>query len=72
MIRDANKQKMLNWAEENAEVMDLVVLRHNGAVVNLAVAIGCAEGIVKSGDNNLFSSNGGHITLTKHWATGSR
>ena len=46
----------------------LVALRDNGAVGNSAVAIGCAEGIVKSVDSNLLSSNGGHITLTKHWA----
>lgn len=45
----------------------LNALRDNGAVVNTAIAIGCAEGIVRSKDSNLLASNGGHITLTKHW-----
>ena len=45
----------------------LTALRENGAVVNTAIAIGCAEGIVKSNDSNLLAANGGHIVLTKHW-----
>ena len=32
-------------------------------VVNTAIAIGCAEGIMKSKDSNLLPSNGGHISL---------
>ena len=46
----------------------LTALRANGAVVNTAIAIGCAEGIVKSNDSNLLVSNGGHIVLSKHCA----
>lgn len=42
-------------------------LREHGAVVNTAVVIGCAEGMVKSNDSNLLASNGGYVTLTKHW-----
>ena len=45
----------------------LVALRAHGAVVNTAIAIGCAEGIMKSKDNNLLASHGGHISVTKHW-----
>lgn len=45
----------------------LNALRVNGAVVNTAIAIACAEGIVRNKDSNLLASNGGHITLTKHW-----
>ena len=45
----------------------MVALRAHGAVVNTVVAIGCAEGIVKSKDSNLPASNGGHISVTKHW-----
>ena len=45
----------------------LTALCENGAVVNTAIAIGCAEGIVKSKDSNLLASNGGHIALSKHW-----
>ena len=41
----------------------LVPLKTQGAVVNTAIAIGCAEGIVKSKDSNLLPSNGGHISL---------
>jgi hypothetical protein len=62
-------EKIYRYASQG---LYLVAPRDNGVAVNLAVAIGCAEGIVKSGDSNLLSSNGGHITLTKHWATGSR
>ena len=43
----------------------LSTLRSNGAVVNTAIAIACAEGII---DSNLLECNGGHIRLTKSWA----
>ena len=46
----------------------LTALRANGAVVNTPIAIGYAEGIVKSNDSNLLVSNGGHIVLSKHCA----
>ena len=39
-------------------------LRDNGAVVNTAIAVSCAEGIVKYKDSNLLQANGGHIALT--------
>ena len=42
-------------------------LRDNGAVVNTAIAVSCAEGIVKNKDSNLLQANGGHIALTKYW-----
>ena len=42
--------------------------RENGAVVNTAIAIACAQGIIKAHDSNLLESNGGHISLTKTWA----
>ena len=48
----------------------LISLRENGAVVNTAIALACAEGIVKSKDSNLLASNGGHIVLTKYWGKG--
>ena len=34
-----------------------------------AIAIGCAEGIVKNKDSRLLASNGGYIVLSKHWGT---
>ena len=40
-------------------------LRANGAVVNTAIVLSCAEGIIKNHDSNLLASNGGHIVLTK-------
>ena len=46
----------------------LSALRSNGAVVNTAIAIACAEGIIKNFDSNLLECNGGHIRLTKSWA----
>ena len=44
----------------------LNALHANGTVVNTAIAIGCAEGIIKSRDSNLLASNGGYIDLSKH------
>ena len=46
----------------------LTALRENGAVVNTAITIACAKGVVKNFDGNLLECNGGHISLTKHWA----
>ena len=46
----------------------LEALRENGAVVNTAITIACARGIVKHFDSNLLECNGGHVHLTKHWA----
>lgn len=46
----------------------LTALRQKGAVVNTAIAIACAEGIVKNINRNLLLGSGGHINFTKHWA----
>ena len=43
-------------------------LREAKAVINSAIVISAAEGIVKSHDSNLLESNGGHIKCTKHRA----
>ena len=43
-------------------------LRENGSVVNSAIAIACAIGVVKSHDRNLLQSNGGYLSLSKSWA----
>ena len=37
-------------------------------MINTAIVIAAAEGIVKSCDSNLLKSNGGHIECKKHWA----
>ena len=61
-------RSLLLGDELEAQVREyLIALLANGAVVNTAIAIGCAEGIVKSKDSNLLASNGGHIVLSKHW-----
>ena len=39
-----------------------------GAVVNTAIVMACAEGVVMHHDSNLLAINGGHITITKDWA----
>jgi hypothetical protein len=46
----------------------LTALRENGVVVNTAITIACAKGVVKCFNSNLLDCNGGHISLTKHWA----
>ena len=43
-------------------------LRANGAVINSAIVIACAEGIVENHDSNMLHSNGGHVKFTKYWA----
>ena len=39
-----------------------------GGVVNTAIVISAATGIVRRHNSNLLATNGGHIVLTKHWA----
>ena len=46
----------------------LAALRESGAIVNTAIVIACAMGVVKSHDSNLLQCNGGHIVVTKQWA----
>jgi len=46
----------------------LTSFRESGAVVNTAIAMACAEGIVRSVDSNLLAVNGGYILITKDWA----
>jgi hypothetical protein len=46
----------------------LTSFRESGAVVNTAITMACAEGIVKSADSRMLSVNGGHILFTKDWA----
>ena len=48
--------------------MYITALRSNSAVINSAIVMACAEGLVKSHDSNLLQSNGGHIVFTKFWA----
>ena len=59
---------LLLGAELDRQVQAYVTtLRKNGAVVNTAIIMACAEGIVRSKDSNLLCSNGGYISLTKDW-----
>ena len=46
----------------------LNTLRANGAVVDTAIPIECAEGIIRCKDSNLLAANGGHIALKKSWS----
>ena len=43
-------------------------IRCHGVVINTAVVMGCAEGIVSHNGSNLLAENGGHITINKDWA----
>ena len=45
----------------------LTALRERGGVVNTAIVLACAEGIIKNKDSNLLATNGGHIALTRNW-----
>ena len=42
--------------------------REGATVVNTAIAIDCAQGLVKHYDSNLLECNDGPIVLTKSWA----
>ena len=48
----------------------LTFICEHGAVINTAILIARAEGIVISKDSNLLAQNGGHISLSKDWAKG--
>ena len=39
-----------------------------GAIVNTAIAMACAKGVVVHHDSNLIAINDGHITISKDWA----
>ena len=43
-------------------------LREAKAVINSAIVISAAEGIVKGTNSSLLEVNGGYIKCTKHWA----
>ena len=45
----------------------MIALRDRGGVVNTAIVLACAEGIVKNHDSNLLAANGGHLVLTSNW-----
>ena len=45
----------------------LIALRERGVVVNTAIVLACAEGIVKNYDSNILAANGGHLVLTSNW-----
>ena len=44
-------------------------LRSNGAVINTAIVLATADGIIRNHDSSLLAKNRGSITLTKHWAS---
>ena len=53
----------------NKQVRDYIIfLRDNGSVVNTAIVMGSAVGLVSDEDANLLACNGGHLTITKLWA----
>ena len=39
-----------------------------GGVVNAAIAMASAKGIVRKKDSRMLAENGGHIVFTKDWA----
>ena len=46
----------------------LIKLRECGGMVNTAITIAGARGIILKMDKNRLAENGGHINLTKSWA----
>ena len=66
--RKRGRPLLLGNELDEQEKMYITALRSNGAVVNSAIVMVCAEGLVKSHDSNLLQANGGHIAITKPWA----
>ena len=46
----------------------ILELRKSGGVINSAITIAVAQGIVTNFDSNLLAQNGRHVDLTKSWA----
>ncbi len=69
-LMDKNRGRPLLLGSEMDDLVHkyVVYLREKGGVINSAIVISAAIGIVKSRDSNLLKSNGGHIELTKSWA----
>ena len=47
----------------------LKALRANGAVINTAVVMATADGIIRNHDSSLLAENSGPIAITRHWAS---
>ena len=53
----------------DAEIKAIITaMRDNGAVVNTAIAIATATGVIRKRDKSLLIENGGPLELTKNWA----
>ena len=62
-------RKALLGDELDSDVQTYIrTLRKSGAVINTAICIAVAEGIVNAHDKQLLTCNGGPITLKKSWA----
>ena len=60
---------LLLGQELDRAVQDYIeALRLAGGVVNSAIVVAAANGIVSAKDVSLLSSRGGSISITKHWA----
>ena len=60
---------LLLGKELDVQVQEYVKsLRDNGGIVNSAIVVAGAEGIIKSYESNLLKENGGHIACSKSWA----
>ena len=46
----------------------VLALRDAGAVINTAIVMAEATGIVQNHNSRLLKCNGGHIEITKYWA----
>lgn len=58
-----------DWQTYRCRVQSyLTSFRKSGVVVNTAIAMACAEGIVRSADSNILAVNWGHILITRDWA----
>ena len=73
LIKDLPQKKrgrpfLLGEQLDNQVEKYLKTLRDKGGVINTAIVMACAEGVITNHDSNLLASNGGYITITKDWA----
>ena len=62
--------KLMLWDELDENVKKMVnSVRNSGGVINSVIVMAARKGIVLANDRSLLVENGGHIGITKSWAT---
>ena len=58
-----------NYVKRNREVQEFIrEVQYSGGVINTALFLAAAKGIVLAEDANMLPKNGGYLNLTRNWA----